>query len=171
MPLEWLAEALDVIDRTPWLIYQVLTKRPGHVIRRLADLRRALPANLWIGATIGHAKSLPLLKLLSRVEATLRFLSCEPLLTGISPIPLRQHGIGWVIGGGQSGRDASRTDPDWMRELRDNCLAERLPFFLKQWGNWASNPTPPDQELDSEAKGGATLDGRLWREFPAIATR
>jgi hypothetical protein len=42
-----------------------------------------------------------------------------------------------------------------------------VPFFLKQWGIWENNPTPPQQELDPDAKGGATLDGRLWREFPS----
>jgi protein gp37 len=50
-----------------------------------------------------------------------------------------------------------------MRDLRDLCIAEGVPFFLKQWGTWDNNPTPRDQELDPDAKGGATLDGRLWR--------
>jgi protein gp37 len=53
-----------------------------------------------------------------------------------------------------------------MRELRDLCSDAEIAFFLKQWGHWKSNPTPRDQELDPDAKGGATLDGRLWREFP-----
>ena len=165
VPLPWLGEALDVIERTPHLTYQVLSKRPGNIARRLAGLKRALPHNVWLGATVGHAKSLPMLKPLLRVDATLRFLSCEPLLTPLMP-RLDLSGIGWVIGGGQSGHNAATCDPNWMRDLRDLCVASRVPFFLKQWGTWASNPTPPDQELDPKAKGGATLDGRLWREFP-----
>ncbi len=164
VPLAWLDEALDTIERTPKLTYQILTKRPGNVARRLAELRRSLPANVWLGATIGHAKSLPLLKPLLRIDAPIRFLSCEPLLT---PLPgLSLDGISWVIGGGQSGPKAALCDPDWMRALRDLCIANSVPFFLKQWGTWASNPTPKEQELDPRVKGGATLDGRLWRQFP-----
>jgi protein gp37 len=53
-----------------------------------------------------------------------------------------------------------------MRDLRDLCVTNSVPFFLKQWGTNAANPTPSEQELDPKAKGGATLDGRLWREFP-----
>lgn len=164
VPLAWLDEALDVIERTPLLTYQVLTKRPGNIARKLAALKRNLPTNVWLGATIGHVKSLPLLKPLVRVDATLRFLSCEPLLTALPGLSL--DGIGWAIGGGQSGRSAAVCDAAWMRALREVCVEHDTPFFLKQWGSWASNPTPRDQELDLEAKGGATLDGRLWREWP-----
>jgi protein gp37 len=166
VPLDWLAEALDTIDRTPHLIYQILSKRPGNIARKLAELKRDLPRNVWLGATIGHVKSLSLLKPLLRVDATLRFLSCEPLLTPLVP-GLHLDGIGWVIGGGQSGAGAERCDPDWMRDLRDLCIRETVPFFMKQWGTDASNPTPAGKELDPLAKGGATLDGRLWREFPS----
>jgi protein gp37 len=165
VPLTWLDEALDVIKRTPHLTYQVLTKRPGNIARKLAALKRDLPHNVWLGATVGHAKSLPMLKPLLRIDATLRFLSCEPLLTPLVP-GLALEGIGWVIGGGQSGRNAAICNADWMRDLRDLCGARNVPFFLKQWGVWASNPTPRERELDPAAKGGATLDGRLWRDFP-----
>jgi protein gp37 len=165
VPLPWLDETLDVMDRTPRLTYQILSKRPGNIARRLADLKRRLPANVWLGATIGHAKSLPLLKPLLRIDATLRLLSCEPLLTGLPDLKL--DGIGWLIGGGQSGWQAAYCDPAWMRGLRDLCIVSSVPFFLKQWGTWESNPTPREQEMATpKTKGGATLDGRLWRQFP-----
>jgi protein gp37 len=165
VPLPWLDEALDVIDRTPHLTYQVLTKRPGNVARKLVALRRTLPANVWLGITCGHTKSLAGVRVLRRLDATVRFLSCEPLLTPLVP-GLDFDGIGWVICGGQSGRDAAICDATSVRALRDHCGVHGVPFFLKQWGTWESNPTPREQELDMKAKGGATLDGRLWREFP-----
>jgi protein gp37 len=165
VPLGWLDEALDVIECTPQLTYQILTKRPGNIPRKLASLKRKLPHNVWQGATIGHAKSLPVLKPLLRVDATLRFLCCEPLLTPLVP-GLKLNGIRWVIGGGQSAPGAAVCNPGWMRDLRDLCVSAGVPFFLKQWGRWETNPTPRDQELDPETEGGATLDGRLWREFP-----
>jgi protein gp37 len=85
VPPGWLDEALDVIEATPHLAYQILTKRPGNIARRLATLKRGLPANVWAGATIGHPKSLPLLKPLRRIEASVRFLSVEPLLDAMVP--------------------------------------------------------------------------------------
>jgi protein gp37 len=129
---------------------------------------RKLPANVWLGVTIGHTKSLPLLKPFLRLDANERFLSCEPLLTSLVP-GLSVKGIDWVIGGGQSGPGAAVSDPEWMSALRDLCLANGVPFFLKQWGTWASNPTPRHLELAGPGtSGGATLDGRLWLELPGV---
>jgi len=145
--------------------YQILTKRPANLARKLAALNRHLPTNVWAGATTGHPKSLPLLKPLLRVEAPVRFVSVEPLLAPMIP-GFDLAGIGWVIAGGESGHDARPCDPEWMRAVRDLCVAHDVPFFLKQWGVWENNPTPRGRELDPDAKGGATLDGRLWREFP-----
>lgn len=167
VPLEWLDEALDVIGATPHLTYQILTKRPGNVARKLAMLKRRLPDNVWLGATIGHRQSLPLLKPLCRIDAAIRFVSVEPLLTPMVP-GLDLSGVAWVIGGGESGRSARPCDPNWMRSVRDLCGERGVAFFLKQWGLWANNPTPPEHEFDPAAKGGATLDGRLWREFPSV---
>lgn len=177
VPLPMLDEALDVIDRTPHLIYQMLTKRPGNVQRRLDALKRRLSPNVWIGATIGHVASLPLLKPLRAIDATLRFLSCEPLLTGLPGLSL--DGIGWLIAGGQSGRDAVPSHPNWFRHLRDRCLLAGVPFHFKQWGEFvpwtgAESPSPSRRFPDGEPvvrvgkkAAGAMLDGREWREFPA----
>lgn len=168
VPAEWRAEALDVIAATPHLTYQILTKRPGNIKRQLADLGRCWPDNAWCGLTIGHPKSLPLLKPLLRIDAPKRFLSVEPLLAPMVP-GLDLTGIDWVIGGGESpgpGHPARPCDPAWMRALRDLCLDPGVAFFFKQWGQKSNNPTPWAEELDRAARGGATLDGRLWREFP-----
>jgi protein gp37 len=170
VPLGWLVNALDIIQATPHLIYQVLTKRPATALRKLEKLNRVLPRNVWFGVTIGHPQSLPLLKPLRRVDATLKFLSVEPLLAPMVP-GLVLDEIGWVICGGQSGTGARPCDPDWVRTVRDLCLSHDVPFFLKQWGTWNNNPTPPAHELHPEAKGGATLDGRLWSQFPALERR
>jgi protein gp37 len=173
VPLEWQAEAFDVMDRTPFVTYLLLTKRPATLARVLAKLGRELPPNVSLGVTIGHENSVPLLKVLLSIKATKHFLSCEPLLTSLAGMDLT--GVDWVIAGGQSGPNAAICNPDWVRDLRDRCVAQGIAFFLKQWGTWASNPTLKYYELDPPrvvngkhvgSKGGATLDGRLWREFP-----
>jgi protein gp37 len=45
--------------------------------------------------------------------------------------------IDWVIVGGESGPGARPMHPDWARSLRDRCAAAEVPFFFKQWGEWA----------------------------------
>lgn len=167
VPIEWLAALLDVMDRTPGIIYLLLTKRPAIAIRRLAELKRGLPANAWFGVTIGHRQSLPLLKPLRRIECATKYLSNEPLLTALVP-GLDLTDIKWCITGGQSGSRALPCNPDHVRQIRDLCCARGVAFFHKQWGTWASNPTPRHLELADPkvTKGGATLDGRLWRDFP-----
>lgn len=46
-------------------------------------------------------------------------------------------GIDWVIVGGESGPGARPMHPAWVRSLRDQCQAAGVPFFFKQWGEWA----------------------------------
>jgi protein gp37 len=45
--------------------------------------------------------------------------------------------LDWVIVGGESGPGARPMHPDWARSLRDQCVAAQVPFFFKQWGEWA----------------------------------
>jgi len=44
--------------------------------------------------------------------------------------------IHWVIAGGESGPGARPMHPDWVRGIRDQCIASGVPFFFKQWGEW-----------------------------------
>lgn len=56
--------------------------------------------------------------------------------------PLADSGlprIDWVIVGGESGPGARPMHPDWARSMRDQCVAAGIPFFFKQWGEWAPN--------------------------------
>lgn len=45
--------------------------------------------------------------------------------------------LDWVIVGGESGPGAGPMHPDWLRSLRDQCTTAGVPFFFKQWGEWA----------------------------------
>lgn len=94
-------------------------------------------------------------------------------------IGLAFDSIDWVICGGESGPGARPMDPDWARSLLDQCLAMGVPFFFKQWGEWApddqidpGNRRDPMIETDmswvreGKRKAGRLLDGREWNEFP-----
>jgi len=45
--------------------------------------------------------------------------------------------LDWIIAGGESGPNARPSHPDWVRDLRDQCVKAEVPFFFKQWGEWA----------------------------------
>jgi len=131
VPLDWLDEALSVIEKTPHLAYQILTKRPGNIARKLAVLDRRLSPNVWAGTTVGHLSSLAAIKPLRLADVTVRFLSVEPLLEPMVP-GLDLDGIDWVIAGGESGHHARPCNPDWVRAVRDLCVERGVPFFFKQ---------------------------------------
>lgn len=190
VPLAWLDEALDVIESTSEVNWLVLSKRPGNIARKLRDLKRTLPANVWQGVTCGHRDNLKLVDVLRRVPATIRFLSIEPLLTPMIP-GLNLDDIHWIITGGESGRGDRDCPVEWVRPIRDLCVSRDIAFFHKQWGKPKNNPLfahlPPGMrggpalvealyQFDPSTKcpsnpfgvkGGALLDGKLWRQFPA----
>ena len=44
--------------------------------------------------------------------------------------------LDWVVCGGESGPDPRPCHPDWVRSLRDQCMASGVPFMFKQWGEF-----------------------------------
>lgn len=223
----------ELIDDTPHLDWQLLTKRPENIARfwmhnapcslcngwdancsgdgHLLGYR----ANVWLGTSISDQASadaqIPEL-LKCRDLSPVLFLSCEPLLGPIeltligssdptcypfydclrgkeAPGPIVMHGyIDWVIAGGESGPNARECHPAWIRGLRDNCHAVGLPFFFKQWGEWAATELDPrtmplPTELESfrdqietsvtfekvgKTAAGNTLDGLQHLAFPEV---
>lgn len=65
----------------------------------------------------------------------------EPICPDCGHYMVYQHpdtpNVDWVICGGESGPKARPMHPDWARSLRDQCQAAGVPFFMKQWGEWA----------------------------------
>jgi protein gp37 len=171
----WRAEALAIMERLPQHRFQILTKRPENIAPIMARMGLTrMPDNVWLGCTLEDHRVADRAKILAAVPARVRFLSCEPITARVGPLELA--GIHWVITGGESGKRPRLCRPDWVREVRDQCQAQGVPLFHKQWGTYASNPIVIEQglsraeaeQLDPPAngKGGGLLDGRLWREFP-----
>jgi protein gp37 len=153
----WRDEAWDIIWRTPQHTYQILTKRPERIEGHLPqDLSRWPWSHVWLGVTIESPAFLGRADILRSVPVTLRFLSCEPLLADLGRLDLM--GIGWVIAGAESERGARPMDLDWVRSVRDQCLAASVPFFFKQ----AATPSGRKIPLPE-------LDGRRWAEVPQPA--
>lgn len=108
--------------------------------------------NLQLGVSIETDRYTFRADHLRTVPAAVRFLSLEPLL---GPLPsLDLTGIGWVIVGAESGRGARPMNLDWVRDIRDRCVVDGVPFFFKQDALKGKKVPTPE------------LDGRTWTEFP-----
>ncbi len=155
VPLEFIRSVFDVMGKTPWHTFQILTKRS----ERVFELARKLPwhDNIWMGVSVENAEYTYRIEHLRKVPAAVRFLSVEPLLGPIPRLPLQ--GIQWVIVGGESGPGARIIDPRWVRKIRDRCIAQGVPFFFKQWGGTRKKLT------------GRELDGRTWDEMPEVGSK
>lgn len=81
----------------------------------------------------------------------------------------RSHRIDWVVAGGESGPDARPMHLDWPRSLRDQCTAAGVPFFFKQWGEWAWDEDMRASYRVGKNKAGRELDGREWNEMPEVS--
>lgn len=95
------------------------------------------PPGIWLGTSVeDQAAADERIPPLLATPATVRFLSCEPLLGPITLKPEWLAIIDWVIVGGESGPGARPMHPDWVRSIRDQCAAAGVPLFFKQWGAW-----------------------------------
>lgn len=156
IPADYVSRVFDTMESADWHVYQVLTKRSS-LMRNFVNQRypdHPVPAHIWLGVSIENASTLSRLRHLKQANASVRFVSFEPLLGSVGAADLTD--IHWVIAGGESGPGARPVEPDWIREIRDGCQKQRVAFFFKQWGG----RTPK--------AGGNTLDSRQWMEFPEI---
>jgi len=208
---EWRNDLFSLIEQTPNLDWLLLTKRPENVNDMISQRwGKWLPINVWIGTSVENQeqaeKRIPHLL---KVRAAVRFLSMEPLL---GPVDLKEAGalwtstksneiiktlpewrlIHWVIVGGESGNNARPMHPNWVRSIRDQCVAAGIPFHFKQWGEWivSSHVTQGMMEHQSwswpwatgkagdlhgdttmmirvgKKMAGRILDRKTWDEYP-----
>lgn len=169
--------------------FHILTKRPIDMHnylqtvtrRRLEqacwrhDLPRIVDSTLtdwplpkvWLGVTAENQQAADgRIPILMDTPAAVRFVSCEPLL---GPVDLPDQNLDWVIAGGESGPAARPAHPDWLRHLRDQCREAGIPFFFKQWGEWAPACASDGIVMKRVGKkaAGRLLDGIEHNEYPA----
>ena len=113
-----------------------------------------VPPQIWLGTTIESNRYAFRADWLRAIPATVRFLSCEPLLGPLDQ--LRLEGVGWVITGGESGngtRNFRPMEPDWPAELVSRCEEMGIAHFFKQ-----------DAGVRTEMR--PDLLGRLIEQYP-----
>lgn len=172
----WRADLFQIIKDTPTLDWLLLTKRPQNIRKMLPpDWGDEGYSNVWLGFTAEdqshYDQRWPHMK---RVPATVKFVSYEP---AIGPLRLREDDSqpDWVICGGESGSGARRMNPQWARDIVEDCRQLGIAPFFKQWGAYDNNPMIAEQRLpladakvlDPHGKGGGLLDGQIIRDFPS----
>ena len=177
VPNDYRNKIVDVIEQTPQHEYQILTKRPDLMLQY--SKYRKLPPNFWAGTTVENEAAMFRIKLLKQVDAEIKFISMEPLLSALYLQDGDLETISWVITGGESGVhlwkgniceeralvrynssnkkwEAREDRIKWVRDIKDFCGAHNVKFFHKQWGG-----TYPKS-------AGRLLDGKNWDEIPRL---
>ena len=211
-PDEWIDRCFATMALTPQHTHQVLTKRAdrmreylteeagarvwGLAGRSSVEMFRSEPwplPNVWLGVSVeDQQRADERIPHLLQTPAAVRFLSCEPLLSGIN---LKLHsvlfgnrggpgningenvtfpGIDWVIIGGESGPGARPCNVAWVRSLVAHCATAGVPCFVKQLGSLAVSEVACQEARAfglRDRKGG---DPAEWspdlrvREFPEV---
>jgi protein gp37 len=152
VPLSFIQQVFNVMNDNRHHIFQLLTKRA----ERLSELRPQLnwSPNIWIGVTIESGEYKYRADLLRNINATIRFISCEPLIGPIDDLNL--DGIDWLIAGGESGRTPRPIQQDWVQSLQKQCEEADVSFFFKQWGG------------TNKKKNGRLLNGKIFDNRPSL---
>jgi len=203
VPDEFICNVFHVISMATEHIFLILTKRPERLLEYIEGSQVGAFLffdNVWFGVSVeDQATADERIPLLLQTPAEKRFVSYEPALGPVDfkqathrDIAKRQRErsitylkavrLDWLIMGGESGPGARPMHPDWARSARDQCQAAGVPFFFKQWGEWAPNcrcDTKRPHKTTSRTQGkmgcmfrcgkkaaGHILDGHEYREVP-----
>jgi protein gp37 len=97
---KWIDRVLAAVRKSPQWNYIFLTKNPS----RLVDIE--WPKNAWVGTTVDRqSRVAPAVAAFKKIKATVRFVSCEPLLEAIKFPTLKC--FDWLIIGAQSGHEGA----------------------------------------------------------------
>ncbi|MDR2923726.1 MAG: phage Gp37/Gp68 family protein [Treponema sp.] len=150
-------KVLEIIEATPQHRYQLLTKRDKRMAKYFAN--RKVPDNVWLGVTVEAKATKDRIDSLRGIPASIRFLSCEPLLEDLGQIDLSN--INWVIVGGESGKRARPMKENWVLSIEEQAVLNDSAFFFKQWGAWGA-----DGVKRSKYANGKLLKGEVKQRMP-----
>ena len=160
VPFEFIDQIFAVIKKTPQHRYQILTKRAERMAEYFAN--HSIPVNVWLGVTVEAKSSRFRIDLLRNLPASVKFLSCEPLVEDLGE--LNMAGIDWVIVGGESGPQARPMQESWVLNIHRQVEKQGARFFFKQWGTWGA-----DGIKRSKHENGKLLKGEIIQEMPDLS--
>ena len=157
VPDKFINQVISVIKLTPQHRYQLLTKRAERMAKYFQT--HDIPENVWLGVTIENQSAKKRIEFLRSLNATIRFLSCEPLLEDLGELNLTN--IDWVIVGGESGASARPMKKEWVLSIKEQTEKQDSTFFFKQWGTWGS-----DGVKRNKHENGKLINGRIYQAMP-----
>ena len=157
VPFDFIEKVMKTIKDTPQHRYQLLTKRDKRMAKFFET--RPVPENVWLGVTVEAKAVKDRIDTLRNIPATIRFLSCEPLLEDLGEVDLSN--IHWVIVGGESGKKARPMKEEWVLNIEKQAVSSSSAFFFKQWGAWGA-----DGIKRSKYANGKLLKGRIRQALP-----
>lgn len=134
---EWRADLFNVIEQTPHLTWQLVTKRIGNVLDMVpAHWIDCFPPNVWQLATIVNKTELERDGLkLATIPAVVRGVSYEPAVEYVNFKGwIGENRLNWIIVGGESGSHARPFRAQWAREVVRECRKAGTAVFVKQLG-------------------------------------
>ncbi|MFZ2106514.1 MAG: DUF5131 family protein [Roseiarcus sp.] len=149
------ARVWEVMKDSPQHVFQILTKRPDRMRRILSESRLPILPHVWLGVSVESSAYIRRIEDLRETPAHVRFISFEPLIGRVGPVDLTE--IHWAIVGGESGPKSRPILEEWVDELLDECTAQDVAFFFKQWGGANKKAT------------GRSYRGRTWDAYPESA--
>ena len=152
IPIEFIQTVFKTMVENPRHTFQILTKRAEILLEYSSFLPWS--KNIWMGVTVESIEYLQRIESLRKTNAFVKFLSIEPLLDDLKQIDLSN--IDWVIVGGESGPGARPMKEEWVKNVKNNCRNQKVPFFFKQWGG------------TNKKKTGRLLEGKTWNSMPKI---
>lgn len=157
VPFDFVDKMFDIIKLSPQHRYQILTKRADRMAEYFAT--RSIPENVWLGVTVEAQSSRFRIDCLRNLPASVKFLSCEPLVEDLGILDLT--GIDWIIVGGESGPKARPMQEAWVLNIRRQVEEQGARFFFKQWGTWGSDGIKRNKHAN-----GKLLKGEIIQEMP-----
>lgn len=159
VPFDFVDKMFNIIKSTPQHRYQILTKRAERMAAYFET--RSVPNNVWLGVTVESQSSRFRIDYLRNLPASVKFLSCEPLVEDLGGLDLT--GIDWVIVGGESGPQARPMKEEWALNIMKQVEAQGARFFFKQWGTWGADGIKRNKHAN-----GKLLKGEIIQEMPHI---
>lgn len=157
VPDDFIDRVMKTIEKTPQHRYQLLTKRADRMAVYFSN--HPIPHNAWHGVTVECKSSIPRIDLIRNLNASVKFLSCEPLVEDLGKMDL--DGINWIIVGGESGMQARPMKEDWALNVKQQAETMNIPFFFKQWGTWGADGIKRNKHVN-----GKLLQGKIIQELP-----
>jgi len=183
VPDDFIGEAFAVMDNAKQHAFQLLTKRPERMREFMDGFQDCgngyVSPHIWPGVSVENQETADeRIPILLDTPGAVRFVSLEPMLGSVClddetetvylGIETYHHtmetpdgtgiiwhpGLDWVIVGCESGPNRRPCDINWIRDVRDQCIAADIPFFLKQ------------MEIGGKVVKMPELDGKVWAEMP-----